>query len=56
MTEHDIACKIHDAAIDLLNDPGIKLDHEEICDLNYSCPVFYFVKPGNSGRSAEVKL
>lgn len=32
MTEHDIACKIHDAAIGLLNDPGIKLDHDEIWD------------------------
>jgi len=32
MTEHEIACKIHDAAIGLLNDPGIKLDHDTIWD------------------------
>ncbi len=31
MNETDIAEKIHLAAIELLKDPGIKLDHEEIC-------------------------
>jgi len=31
VTEHEIAEKIHNAAMALLKDPGIKLDHEEIC-------------------------
>jgi trimethylamine--corrinoid protein Co-methyltransferase len=31
MTEHEIAEKIHNAAIALLKDPGIQLDHDEIC-------------------------
>jgi len=31
VTEHEAAEKIHNAAIALLKDPGIKLDHDEIC-------------------------
>ena len=33
MNEQDIAHQIHDAAIDLLDDPGIKLDHDDICSM-----------------------
>ena len=33
MNELDTAQKIHDAAVELLQDPGIKLDHDEICQL-----------------------
>ena len=29
--EHEVAEKIHNAAMALLKDPGIKLDHDEIC-------------------------
>ena len=31
VTEHEVAEKIHNAAMALLKDPGIKLDHDEIC-------------------------
>ena len=31
MTEHEVAEKIHNAAMALLKDPGIQLDHDEIC-------------------------
>ena len=31
MTEHEVAEKIHNAAMALLKDPGIRLDHDEIC-------------------------
>lgn len=31
MNEHEAAEKIHNAAIELLQKPGIKLDHDEIC-------------------------
>jgi trimethylamine--corrinoid protein Co-methyltransferase len=31
VTEHEAAEKIHNAAMALLKDPGIKLDHDEIC-------------------------
>jgi trimethylamine:corrinoid methyltransferase-like protein len=33
MTEQDIALKIHQTAVDLMQDPGINPDHDEICDL-----------------------
>jgi trimethylamine:corrinoid methyltransferase-like protein len=31
VTERQVAEKIHNAAMALLKDPGIKLDHDEIC-------------------------
>jgi len=31
--EHEVAGKIHRAALDLLKDPGIKLEHDEICKM-----------------------
>jgi len=31
VNEHEVAEKIHNAAMSLLKDPGIKLDHDEIC-------------------------
>jgi len=31
--EHDIALKIHNAALDLLENPGVQLDHDGICEL-----------------------
>jgi trimethylamine--corrinoid protein Co-methyltransferase len=31
VNEHEVAEKIHNAAMALLKDPGIKLDHDEIC-------------------------
>jgi trimethylamine:corrinoid methyltransferase-like protein len=33
MNEHETAEKIHDAAIALLKEPGVKLDHDEICKM-----------------------
>jgi hypothetical protein len=33
MNEHKIAEKIDHAAMELLKDPGIKLDHDEICKM-----------------------
>ena len=47
MNEQDIAHKIHDAAIDLLDDPGIKLDHDDICSMLLSAGA-------KEGRSTNV--
>jgi len=33
LNEHEIAEKIHNAALDLLKNPGIKLDHDQICEM-----------------------
>ena len=33
MNEHEAAEKIHNAALELLKDPGIKLDHDDICKM-----------------------
>jgi trimethylamine--corrinoid protein Co-methyltransferase len=33
MNDHEVAEKIHNAAIALLKDPGIKLDHDDICKM-----------------------
>jgi len=47
MQEQEIAQKIHAAAVELLRDPGIKLDHDEICQM--------LVKAGaKQGASANV--
>ena len=47
IAEKEIAEKIHAAALKLLDDPGIRLDHDEICKL--------FLKSGaKEGRSANV--
>ncbi len=47
MNEQDIAHKIHGAAIDLLDDPGIKLDHDDICSMLLS-------EGAKEGRSTNV--
>lgn len=47
MREQDIAQKIHDAAMDLLDNPGIKLDHDDICNLLLSAGA-------KAGHSANV--
>ena len=44
MNEHKIAEKIDHAAMELLKDPGIKLDHDEICKMLLDAMVNRFIK------------